>query len=135
MKVRALSCVFINDHPLISCFFPFILGFFRISWQDSWHFLDFLTRFLVISERFFVLKTFFERFFNRKIRHFSRSSWQDLARSYIFLAFLVRILSRFLPRLSGNCKIFWQEFQDMFHWEYRNQQQKNVMSERYMFYT
>ena len=50
------------------------------------------------------------------IWHFSWSSWQDLARSYIFLALLVRILPRFLPRVSRICKIL-REFQDILHWE------------------
>ena len=52
--------------------------------------------------------------FHSLLSVFLLKSWQDLARSYIFLALLIRILRRFLPRRSRKCKILINSFKNFY---------------------
>ena len=116
MKIKAFSCSFIHDDPLVSYFFPLILGFSRISCQDSWIFFDSLKRFLEFlglldrilgfsREVFLYQNPFCEFFQSKKLGIFLEVLGKILQdRTYSWR------LTRFLPRVSGNCKIPGKSF-------------------------
>ena len=115
MEAKAFLCVLIHHHALISCNFPLILGFSRISWQDSWHFLDFLTRFVVFPESFLYQKPFCV-FFSRKGSSFFLKFLAKSCKIVHMLGALGKNLVKILTKGFRNFQDSWQEFQDILHW-------------------